>query len=67
MPLQLVIALMKIALSSLMLSLDYHLPYSDPKNADNTDLVSDEAYLNTSKQIAGEIHFTSFDIIKDSI
>ncbi|PKH51037.1 hypothetical protein CXF68_10235 [Tenacibaculum sp. Bg11-29] len=43
----------------------FHLPYSDPKSTDNTDLVS-ETYLNTSKQIAGEIHFI-FDIIKDSI
>ena len=40
----------------------FHLPYSDPKKTDNTDLAT-ESYLNTSKQIAGEIFFI-FDMIK---
>lgn len=43
----------------------FHLPYSDPKKADNTNLVS-EVYLNTCKQIAGEI-FYIFEIIKNQI
>jgi len=43
----------------------FHLPYSDPKSSDNTELVS-ETYLNTNKQIAGEIYFI-FDYIKDRI
>ena len=43
----------------------FHLPYIDPKSADNTDLVS-ESYLNTSKQIAGEIYFI-FEIIKNEL
>ncbi|WBX74248.1 hypothetical protein PG913_03275 [Tenacibaculum pacificus] len=40
----------------------FHLPYSDPKSTDNTDLVT-EGYLKTSKQIAGEIFFI-FNMIK---
>ena len=34
----------------------FHLPYSDPKTSDNTDL-TEETYLQTSKQIAGELYF----------
>ena len=43
----------------------YHLPFSDPKVSDNTNLV-DETYLNSSKQIAGEI-FYIFEIIKNKL
>ncbi|MDO6745211.1 hypothetical protein Q4553_11550 [Tenacibaculum soleae] len=43
----------------------FHLPYSDPKNFDNTDLVS-ENYLNTSKNIACEVFFI-FEFIKKEI
>lgn len=43
----------------------FHLPYSDPKKADTTDLVS-ETYLNTSKQIAGEL-FYIFENVKNNI
>ncbi|TDQ27741.1 low molecular weight phosphatase family protein [Tenacibaculum caenipelagi] len=34
----------------------FHLPYVDPKASDNTDL-TEETYLKTSKQIAGELFF----------
>lgn len=34
----------------------FHLPYIDPKVADNTEL-QNEKYLETSKQIAGELFF----------
>ena len=34
----------------------FHLPYTDPKASDNTDL-TEETYLETSKQIAGELFF----------
>ncbi len=34
----------------------FHLPYTDPKVSDNTDL-TEETYLKTSKQIAGELFF----------
>lgn len=34
----------------------FHLPFNDPKNFDNT-LYAQEKYLETNKQIAGEIHF----------
>lgn len=40
----------------------FHLPYSDPKESDNTDLTT-ETYLKTNKKIAGEIFFI-FDMIK---
>ncbi|MBE7629725.1 hypothetical protein [Tenacibaculum piscium] len=40
----------------------FHLPYTDPKISDNTDIALD-SYLNTSKQIAGEL-FYIFDMIK---
>jgi len=43
----------------------FHLPFNDPKNFDNT-LYKSEKYLETTKQIAGEIHFI-FDLIKKSI
>ncbi|CAM1353055.1 hypothetical protein [Tenacibaculum insulae] len=43
----------------------FHLPYSDPKKSDNTDLVN-ETYLNTSKLIAGEIFFI-FKTIKNEL
>lgn len=34
----------------------FHLPFNDPKTFDNT-LYASEKYLETNKQIAGEIHF----------
>ncbi|WP_428742520.1 hypothetical protein [Tenacibaculum sp.] len=34
----------------------FHLPYIDPKASDNTEL-TEETYLETSKQIAGELFF----------
>jgi arsenate reductase len=34
----------------------FHLPFNDPKTFDNT-LYQSEKYLETNKQIAGEIHF----------
>ncbi|WGH75576.1 hypothetical protein P8625_16195 [Tenacibaculum tangerinum] len=34
----------------------FHLPYNDPKTSDNTEL-TEETYLQTSKQIAGELFF----------
>ncbi|MGG6230586.1 hypothetical protein [Tenacibaculum sp. SDUM215027] len=34
----------------------FHLPYKDPKTSDNTELTED-TYLQTSKQIAGELFF----------
>ncbi|WP_299159529.1 hypothetical protein [uncultured Tenacibaculum sp.] len=43
----------------------YHLPFSDPKISDNTNL-ADEAYLNSSQQIAGEI-FYIFEMIKNQL
>lgn len=43
----------------------FHLPYSDPKKSDNTDLTQ-ETYLQTSKQIAAEIYFI-FENIKNNI
>ncbi|WP_299525169.1 hypothetical protein [uncultured Lutibacter sp.] len=43
----------------------FHLPFNDPKAYDNT-LRQTEKYLETNKQIAGEIHFI-FNLIKDSI
>ena len=43
----------------------FHLPFNDPKNFDNT-IYQAEKYLETNKQIAGEIHFI-FKNIKDSI
>ncbi len=43
----------------------FHLPYKDPKESDNTDR-QNEKYLETSKQIAGEI-FLLFEEIKNQI
>lgn len=40
----------------------FHLPYTDPKTADNTDF-QNEKYLATSKQIAGEL-FVVFEEVK---
>ena len=40
----------------------FHLPYADPKEADNTDKTS-ETYIATSNLIAGEIYFI-FEEIK---
>jgi len=40
----------------------FHLPFVDPKHADETDK-KDEVYLQTNKQIAAEIYFL-FDKIK---
>ncbi|MBE7648363.1 hypothetical protein [Tenacibaculum finnmarkense] len=40
----------------------FHLAYTDPKSSDNTDTTI-ESYLNTSKQIAGEL-FYIFEMIK---
>lgn len=43
----------------------FHLPYKDPKTFDNTDL-TEETYLQTSKQIAGELYFI-FEKVKDRL
>lgn len=43
----------------------FHLPYTDPKVSDNTDL-TEETYLKTSKQIAGELYFI-FNEIKQRL
>ncbi|MBT8316173.1 MAG: hypothetical protein HKP59_00950 [Lutibacter sp.] len=43
----------------------FHLPFNDPKDFDNT-LYKTEKYLETNKQIAGEIHYI-FNLIKKSI
>ena len=43
----------------------FHLPYSDPKNSDNTNLTV-ETYLNTNKKIAAEMFFI-FEIVKKNI
>lgn len=43
----------------------FHLPYIDPKKSDNTNLTED-TYLETSKQIAAEIYFI-FNFIKNNI
>jgi arsenate reductase len=43
----------------------FHLPFNNPKMYDNT-LYQSEKYLESSKQIAGEIHFI-FNIIKKAI
>jgi len=43
----------------------FHLPFVDPKQFDKT-LHKAEKYLETNKQIAGEIHYI-FKIIKESI
>ncbi|CAM1348966.1 low molecular weight phosphatase family protein [Tenacibaculum crassostreae] len=43
----------------------FHLPYTDPKASDNTDL-TEETYLKTSKQIAGELYFI-FNEIKQRL
>lgn len=40
----------------------FHLPFTDPKHADNTDLTS-ETYLQTNKEIACELYFI-FDEVK---
>ncbi len=41
----------------------FHLPYIDPKIADNTDN-QNEKYMETSKQIAGEMHFIFEEVYK---
>ncbi|TCI84421.1 hypothetical protein [Tenacibaculum sp. M341] len=41
----------------------FHLPYVDPKAADNTEY-QNEKYLETSKQIAGEIYFIFDEVDK---
>ncbi|WP_299124016.1 hypothetical protein [uncultured Tenacibaculum sp.] len=43
----------------------FHLPFTDPKISDNTDLM-EETYLNISKQIAGEV-FYIFETIKNHL
>lgn len=43
----------------------FHLPFNDPKQFDNT-LYKAEKYLETNKQIAGEIHYL-FKIMKESL
>ncbi|UMB61532.1 hypothetical protein MHL31_04830 [Lutibacter sp. A80] len=43
----------------------FYIPFNDPKNFDNS-LYKAEKYLETNKQIAGEIHFI-FDLVKKSI
>ncbi|MEQ6122917.1 hypothetical protein AAON49_01785 [Pseudotenacibaculum sp. MALMAid0570] len=43
----------------------FHLPYTDPKYADNT-LEQDDAYLKTNKEVASEIYFI-FDRVKSLI
>jgi len=43
----------------------FHLPFSDPKNFDYT-LYQSEKYLETNKQIAGEIHYI-YKMIENSI
>ncbi|WP_420551145.1 hypothetical protein [Tenacibaculum aiptasiae] len=43
----------------------FHLPFTDPKISDNTDLM-EETYLKTSKQIAGEV-FYIFETIKNHL
>ncbi len=43
----------------------FHLPYTDPKISDNTDL-TEEIYLKTSKQIAGELYFI-FKEVKEQL
>ncbi|WP_298286432.1 hypothetical protein [uncultured Lutibacter sp.] len=43
----------------------FHLPFNDPKNFDNS-LYQAEKYMETNKQIAGEIYFI-FEIVKNSI
>lgn len=43
----------------------FHLPYSDPKISDNTNTTI-ETYLNTNKQISGEIFFI-FEIVKNEL
>jgi len=40
----------------------FHLPYTDPKHADNTT-EQDEAYLKTNEEIASEVYFI-FDRVK---
>ncbi|MFY7671719.1 hypothetical protein ACOSP6_11595 [Tenacibaculum sp. MEBiC06402] len=42
----------------------FHLPYVDPKVADNTEH-QNEKYLETSKQIAGELYFIFEEISKN--
>ncbi|MGB0878988.1 MAG: hypothetical protein ACPGTO_00290 [Polaribacter sp.] len=43
----------------------FHLPFVDPKHADNSDL-QDETYLKTNKQIAAEV-FYIFSEVKTSV
>ncbi len=43
----------------------FHLPFTDPKNFDNT-LYQSEKYLESNKQIAGEIHYI-YKMIENSI
>lgn len=43
----------------------FHLPFNNPKTFDNS-LYKAEKYLETNKQIAGEVHFI-FEMIKKSI
>jgi len=43
----------------------FHLPFNDPKNFDNS-LYQAEKYMETNKQIAGEIYFI-FEMVKNSI
>lgn len=42
----------------------FHLPFIDPKSSDGTNLQA-ETYLNSNKQIAGEVYFI-FEMIKKS-
>ena len=41
----------------------FHLPFIDPKAHDNTEL-QEEKYLETNKQVAGEMHFLFLTISK---
>ncbi len=43
----------------------FHLPFTDPKTFDHT-IYQAEKYLETNKQIAGEIHYI-FKLVKNSI
>ncbi|CAM1335089.1 hypothetical protein [Tenacibaculum aestuariivivum] len=43
----------------------FHLPYLNPKNMENRNL-TEENYLNTSKQIASEMFFI-FEMVKDEL
>jgi arsenate reductase len=41
----------------------FHLPFVDPKHSDGTD-EQEETYLQTNKQIAGEVYFIFSEVKK---